>query len=195
MSNFPIHSIQSAPEASKVPLRALEEVFGFVPNLAGAMAGSPVLLKGFIGLFQNVHAGSFDEAEIQVLLLTNAVTNDCRWAVAFHTHLALANGVAVADVAAIRARRLPADARHGALSAAAKSLIEHRGTLDAAVLTAFLAAGYQAQHLLEAIGVVAASTMTNYAGNVVLPPVEAAIDASAATAGLAAWLPSSDGSS
>jgi hypothetical protein len=61
-------------------------------------------------------------------------------------------------------------------------------------MTALLAAGYQAQHLLEAIGVVAASTMTNNAGNVVLPPVEAALDASAATAGLAAWLPSSGGS-
>jgi AhpD family alkylhydroperoxidase len=195
MSNFPIHSIQSAPEASKAPLRALQEVFGFVPNLAGAMAGSPVLLKGFIGLFQNVHAGTFDEAEIQVLLLTNAVTNDCRWAVAFHTHLALANGVAVADVAAIRARRVPAAPRHGALSSAARSLIENRGHLDAAALAGFLAAGYQAQQLLEAIGVVAASTMTNHAGNVALPPVEDALTASAATAGLAAWLPSSDGSS
>jgi len=195
MSNFPIHSIQSAPEASKAPLRALEEVFGFVPNLAGAMAGSPVLLKGFIGLFQNVHAGTFDEAEIQVLLLTNAVTNNCRWAVAFHTHLALANGVAVADVAAIRARRAPADPRHGVLSSAARSLIENRGKLDATVLSGFLAAGYRPEHLLEAIGVVAASTMTNHVGNVVLPPVEDALAASAATAGLAAWQPSSDGSS
>jgi AhpD family alkylhydroperoxidase len=179
MSNFPIHSIQSAPEASKAPLRALEEVFGFVPNIAGAMAESPVLLKGFIGLFQNVHSGTFNEAEIQVLLLSNAVTNRCRWAVAFHTHLALKQGVAEADVAAIRAHRVPADDRHAGLCATARSLIENRGCVDATVLNQFFAAGYSAGQLLEVIGVVAASTVTNYVGNLALPPLEDSFQAHA----------------
>lgn len=194
MSHFPIHSIHSAPEASKASLRALEEVFGFVPNLARAMAESPVLIKGFIGLFQNVHAGSFSEAEIQVLLLTNAVTNDSRWPVAFRTHLALAQGVAEADVEAIRAHRAPADTRHAALSTAARSLIENRGLLDAAVQTSFHAAGYRPDQLLELIGVVAASTLTNYAGNVVHPPLEDFLQATEATAAPAASRPSSGGS-
>ena len=194
MSNFSVHSLQSVPEASKAPLRALEEVFGFVPNLARAMAESPVLIKGFIGLFQNVHAGSFGEAEIQVLLLTNAVTNHSRWAIAFHTHLALAQGVAEADVEAIRARRAPDDIRHAALSAVARSLIENRGKLDAAARTSFHAAGYRPDQLLELIGVVAASTLTNYAGNVVHPPLEDFLQATEATAALAASPPSSGGS-
>jgi len=179
MSNFAIHSIQSAPDGSKASLRALEEVFGFVPNIAGAMAESPVLLKGFIGLFQNVHSGTFTEAEIQVLLLTNAVTNRCSWAVAFHTHLALKQGVAEADVEAIRARRIPANARYGGLATAARALIEHRGSVDAADLTPFFAAGYSAAQLIEAIGVVAASTITNYVGNVARPPLEDSFQANA----------------
>jgi alkylhydroperoxidase family enzyme len=194
MSNFTVHSLQSVPEASKAPLRALEEVFGFVPNLARAMAESPVLIKGFIGLFQNVHAGTFDEAEIQVLLLTNAVTNNSRWAIAFHTHLALAQGVAVADVEAIRARRAPDDIRHAALSAVARSLIENRGNLDAAAQSGFHEAGYRPDQLLELIGVVAASTLTNYAGNVVHPPLEDFLQATEATAAPAASRPSSGGS-
>jgi alkylhydroperoxidase family enzyme len=194
MSNFTVHSLQSVPEASKAPLRALEEVFGFVPNLARAMAESPVLIKGFIGLFQNVHAGSFSEAEIQVLLLTNAVTNNSRWAIAFHTHLALAQGVAEADVEAIRARRAPDDIRHAALSAVARSLIENRGKLDAAAQSGFYAAGYRPDQLLELIGVVAASTLTNYAGNVVHPPLEDFLQATEATAAPAASRPSSGGS-
>jgi alkylhydroperoxidase family enzyme len=194
MSNFTVHSLQSVPEASKAPLRALEEVFGFVPNLAQAMAESPVLIKGFIGLFQNVHAGSFGEAEIQVLLLTNAVTNNSRWAIAFHTHLALAQGVAVADVEAIRARRAPDDIRHAALSAVARSLIENRGKLDAAAQSSFHEAGYRPDQLLELIGVVAASTLTNYAGNVVHPPLEDFLQATEATAAPAASRPSSGGS-
>ena len=179
MSNFPIHSIQSAPEGSKASLRALEEVFGFVPNIARAMAESPVLLKGFIGLFQNVHSGTFTEAEIQVLLLTNAVTNRCPWAIAFHTCLALKHGVAEADAKAIRERRVPANDRYGGLSKTARALIEHRGSVDAADLTRFFAAGYSAAQLMEAVGVVAASTVTNYVGNLVLPPLEDSFQAHA----------------
>ncbi|KQU66034.1 MULTISPECIES: carboxymuconolactone decarboxylase family protein [unclassified Rhizobacter] len=191
MSNFTLHSPQSAPEASKAPLRALDEVFGFVPNLARAMAESPVLIKGFVGLFQNVHAGSFSEAEIQVLLLTNALTNRSRWAIGFHTHLALSQGVSQADVDALRAHRAPADSRHAALSAVARSLIENRGQLDAAARAGFDAAGYRPDQLLELIGVVAASTLTNYAGNVVHPPLEDFLQATEATAAPAASRPSS----
>jgi hypothetical protein len=58
-----------------------------VPNIAGAMATSPVLINSLVGLFQRVHGGSFTEAQIQTLLLTNAVTNACAGAVAFHSNL------------------------------------------------------------------------------------------------------------
>jgi AhpD family alkylhydroperoxidase len=112
MSTFHIHTIESAPEQSKPVLRQLQQNFGLIPNIAGAMAESPVLIGGFIGIFQKVHAGTFTEAQIQTLLLTNAVTNSCTWAVAFHTALALKEGLSAADVEAIRNGRAPADRQH-----------------------------------------------------------------------------------
>src|SRR5260370_4886566 len=112
MLTYQIHSIASAPEKSKPVLEQLQQAFGFVPNLAGAIANSPVLANGFLGLFQTVHSGSFTEAEIQPLLLTNAVTNSCSWAVAVHTALALKEGLDPADVQAIRERRVPEDPPH-----------------------------------------------------------------------------------
>ncbi len=115
MSTFHIHTIESAPEQSKPVLRQLEQNFGLIPNIAGAMAESPVLIGGFIGIFQKVHSGTFTEAQIQTLLLTNAVTNACTWAVAFHTALALKEGLSPADVEAIRDGRAPADRKHAAL--------------------------------------------------------------------------------
>lgn len=179
MSNFPLHTIESAPEKSKPVLRALQQTFGFIPNVAAAMAESPVLINGFIGVFENVHAGSFTEAQIQTLLLTNAVTNACPWAVAFHTALALKQGLDPADVQAIRERRVPTDAKHAALSTLAKRLIEKRGRLDEGDVQAFFAAGFSSEHVLEVITVVAASTITNYAGNVAAPPLEDAFAAHA----------------
>jgi AhpD family alkylhydroperoxidase len=170
---FPIHSIESAPERSKPALEQLQQAFGFVPNLVGAIANSPVLTNSLVGLFQNVHGGSFTEAEIQALLLTNAVTNACAWAVAFHTALALKEGIDPADVQAIRVRQLPANKRYAALSRLARTLIEQRGCLSNEDLTAFIEAGFEQELALEVVAVVAASTITNYAGNITKPPLEA----------------------
>jgi AhpD family alkylhydroperoxidase len=137
------------------------------------MATSPVLINSLLGLFGRVHSGSFTEAQIQTLLLTNAVTNACAWAVAFHTALALKEGLAPADVNAIRAGRAPNDSKLGALSTLARTLIEKRGRIADQDREAFLAAGFGKDHLLEVIAVVAASTITNYTGNATNLPLEA----------------------
>ena len=172
MTSYPIQSIASAPEQSKPVLEQLQQTFGLIPNIAGAMANSPELIKAFIGLFQQVHAGTFTEAEIQTLLLTNAVTNSCTWAVAFHTMLALKQDVAAADVDAIRTRRAPADKRVAALSTLARRLIETRGHVTEQDISAFIDAGFTREQTLEILAVTAASTITNYAGTMTEPPLE-----------------------
>jgi AhpD family alkylhydroperoxidase len=177
MTNFPVNTIDSAPELSKPALKQLEAAFGMIPNIAGAISTSPVLINSLVGLFGNVHGGSFSEAQIQTLLLTNAVTNGCSWAVAFHTALALKEGLDPADVKAIRERRLPNDSQHAALSLLAKTLIEKRGRLDDQDVDQFMAAGFGKDLALEVIAVVAASTITNYTGSVTKTPLEAPFQA------------------
>lgn len=173
MSSFQVHSIASAPEQSQPVLRQLEQTFGFIPNIAGSMAESPVLIGAFVNLFQKVHSGTFTEAQIQTLLLTNAVTNACSWAVAFHTALALREGLTSEDVDAIRAGRAPADRQYAALSMLAKAAIDKRGHLDERDVNAFLEAGFRRDQVLELLAVTAASTITNYVGSIVQPPLEA----------------------
>jgi AhpD family alkylhydroperoxidase len=149
MVQFPVYTIDSAPDASKPALRDLQAAFGMIPNIAGVMATSPVLINSLVGLFGRVHGGSFTEAQIQTLLLTNAVTNACTWAVAFHSALALREGLDPADVEAIRAGRSPSDGTYGALSTLARTLIEKRGRIDDQDAERFLAAGFGKDHLLE----------------------------------------------
>lgn len=173
MTNFPINSIESAPEASKPSLQQLRSAFGMVPNILGAMSTSPTLINTLVGMFAKVHNGSFTEAQVQIVLLTDAVTNGSAWAVAFHTALALEEGIDPADVQAIRERRLPTDSKYAALSGLAKAMIEKRGHLDDEDVNRFLAAGFNREHLLEVIAAVAASTITNYTGSIAKPPVEA----------------------
>src|SRR6201997_1990570 len=176
MFTYQVHSIESAPEKSKPLLELFTGAIGFVPNLAGAIANSPVLANSIMGIFQNVHGGSFTEAEVQVLLLTNAVTNSSSWPVAFHTALGLKQGLDPADVQAIRDRKLPKQKRYAALSQVAKKLIENRGQLTDDDVNTFLQAGFEREHLLEVVAVVAASAITNYAGKITNPPLEALLE-------------------
>jgi alkylhydroperoxidase family enzyme len=177
MQSFPVLNIDTAPEQSRPALQALQGAFGMIPNIAGTMATSPVLIDSLVAVFGKVHGGSFTEAQIQTLLLTNAVTNGAAWAVAFHTALALKEGLDPADVQAIRERRAPKDVASAALSAFAKNLIETRGRVGDDDVDAFVAAGFRKEHALEVIAVVAASTITNYTASVTKPPVEAPFQA------------------
>jgi alkylhydroperoxidase family enzyme len=179
MPDFPVHTIESAPERSKPALRQLQSAFGMIPNITGAMATSPVLINSLVGLFGNVHGGSFTEAQVQTVLLTDAVTNRSTWAVAFHTALALKEGLDPADVQAIREGHLPKDGKLRALSALARALIEKRGRLDDAEVDQFMEAGFGKDHALEVIAIVAASTITNYTGSITRTPLEAPFQAHA----------------
>ena len=131
-----------------------------------------MLIQSFIGIFDKVHGGGFTEPQIQAVLLTDAVANRCAWAVALHSALGLQAGLDAADVAAMRAGRSPSDRKLGALSTLARTLIEKRGRLDESDIEDFLAAGFDKALLLEVITIVAASTITNYTGNVTNPPLE-----------------------
>ena len=173
MQRFPVYTLDSAPNASKSALRDAQARFGMIPNLAATMATSPVLIQSLIGIFDKVHGGNFTEPQIQTVLLTDAVTNASAWAVALHTALGLQAGLDPADVEAMRAGRSPSDKKLGALSTLARTLIEKRGRLDDQEIESFLAAGFGKDLLLEVITIVAASTITNYTGNVTNPPLEA----------------------
>lgn len=172
MQTYPIHTIASAPEKSKPALERLQQAFGFIPNLAGEIANSSKLVTAFVAVFQQVHSSSLTEQEIQIVLLTDAVANSSKYAVALHTALALNAGVSSEETDAIRERGTPRNQRFAALFSLAKTLIEKRGHLNEQELDSFIDAGFTKEQVLEVITVVAASTITNYAGNVANPPLE-----------------------
>jgi len=142
MPTYQIHTIASAPEKSKPALEQLQQAFRVIPNLVAVISNSPKLVTALVGVFQQVHSSSLTEPEIQIVLLTDAVANSSAYAVAFHTALALKQGVSSEETDAIRARLVPRDRRFAALSTLAKTLIEKRGHLSEQELDAFLAAGF-----------------------------------------------------
>jgi alkylhydroperoxidase family enzyme len=183
MTIYPIHTVDTAPENSKQALQGLRQAFGLIPNLAATMANSPPLVNSFVATSGQFSAARFTGAERQILLLSNAVANSSTWAVAFHSTMALKEGVAEAEVEAIRGGGLPGDSRLAALSTLTRALIDKRGHLDAADTDRFTAAGFDDDHVLEVITGVAISTLANYTSNISQPPVEEPFQAKAWTAG------------
>ncbi|XVU30144.1 carboxymuconolactone decarboxylase family protein [Actinoplanes sp. CA-054009] len=159
MTTFPIHTVESAPDGSRAALETLKGALGFVPNLAATMAGAPSLISTFVAAFGQFAGAGFTGAERQILLLTNAVTNRCAWAVAFHSTAALAEGATSQAVAAVRHGELPDDPRLAALSATTRALIDKRGHLDQADLKTFTAGGFDETRLLDVVTGLAVSTM------------------------------------
>ena len=178
-AQYPVHTVDSAPDKSKAALEGLEKNFGRVPNLAATMASSPTLLNGFVSVFSHFHGGSFSAAERQLLLLTNAVANRSEWAVAFHSTLALKEGVAPGDVQAIRQGRAPTDQKLAALVELDRALLEQRGAVSEQQIAKLLQAGYASEQVLEVLAGLAVSVMANYAGNITRPPLEAPFAAQA----------------
>ena len=70
MPNYPVHTIDSAPEGSKSALEQLKKAFSGLPNLPAVIANSPKLINSLVGLFGQVHSPGLSEAENQIVLLT-----------------------------------------------------------------------------------------------------------------------------
>jgi AhpD family alkylhydroperoxidase len=171
MSEFPVHTLATAPQDSAGPLADLNRSIGMIPNLAASMAESPELLKGFLAVRALLESGTFRPAEIQVLALANAFENGCRYCMALHSTLALKVGVPIADVTALREGRDPATPKLRALSAFSRRLVVRRGDAPEE-LAAFLAAGYTRRQALEVVLQIAGSIMPNFAHHLTQCPVD-----------------------
>ena len=172
MSTFQVHSIETAPDGSKPLLQGMKEGLGMVPNLAAAMSESPQLLGGFLAVRDIYLGGTFSPGEVQVLSLTAAYENDCAWCMAFHTLMALKEGVSPEDVDALRSGLSPSEPRLAALSDFARKMVRVRGAVSEADVERLCAAGYTQAQALEVVLGMAFSLMANYAGHLADAPLD-----------------------
>jgi uncharacterized peroxidase-related enzyme len=172
VSDYRIHTIDTAPEAAKPSLEQLHKSIGMIPNLAAAMAESPELLRGFLSARDIFYRGTFTAREIQVLALTNAFENGCRYCMALHSDFALKSGVPEETVRALRAGQSPPEPRLKALSDFSRRMVRERGHVRREDFAAFHAAGYTNAQALEVVLGVAVSILPNFAHHITDCPVD-----------------------
>ena len=180
MSQYPVHTIESAPDASKPLLEQTKSSYGFIPNLYGVFAESPAAIDAYIkiaGAFAKL--SGFDSTEQQVVLLAVSESNECDYCVAAHSKVAEMYGVSGDVVAAIREGRALADPKLEALRAFTAEVVGTRGRPSAEAARRFHDAGYTRQHALSVLVGVAQKTLSNYTNHIADTPLDEAFAAHA----------------
>jgi uncharacterized peroxidase-related enzyme len=177
MTQFKIHSIESAPESSRPFLEQLKEQLGFVPNLAATMAESPRMLEGFTSLRSIYARGSFSGAEREVIAMTVAYDSRCAYCMAAHSTAAKRFGASEDVLSAVRAGELPADPRLAALSSVTHQIVRKNGQVSAEDIDTFLGAGFTQAQLLEILVGVSMTTLASYMYHIAGTPPDAAFQA------------------
>ena len=174
MLNFEIHTVESAPEASREALRGAEEAYGFVPNLMGTMARVPSLLNAYWAVSKQLAATSLSPVEQQVVALAVSRHNECEYCMAAHSAVASLAGLPGEELDALRAGHRLGDPKLEALRAFTVAMVEERGHVSDAGIQDFLDAGFSVEQLLEVIVGIAMKTLSNFTNHVVHTPVDGA---------------------
>jgi len=172
MSKYTVHTIESAPEASKPFLEGAKNAYQFVPNLLGTMAEAPALLEGYMSLAGILNKSDLNETERQIVLMTNNRLNGCGYCMAAHTTIAQGAGVPADVIQSLRDNKPIADSKLEALRKFSEVVNESRGYPTEQDVSVFFAAGYSQKHVLEVILATALKVMSNYTNHIAQTPVD-----------------------
>lgn len=166
--DLPVQSIETSTSAIKSTLEKAQQQVGFIPAMYANMANSPGVLDTYLTGYKYFReSGLFTPPEQEVIFLTISRENTCTYCVAAHSMIADKVSKVPADaVEAIRSGKPISDAKLEALSSFTEVMFQSRGRPTPEELTAFKAAGYADQHVLEIVLAIAVKTLSNYPNHI-----------------------------
>ncbi len=181
MTDFIVHTKESANPKSAELLAGVEKAYGFIPNLMGVFAESPSTLGAYLSLGKLLDQSTLSATERQTAILAISRFNGCEYCVAAHSTVAGMQNVPDDVVEAIRTDQPIADARLEALRRFATAVTDRRGWVSQEDVDAFLAAGFTRAQVLEVILAAAFKTLSNYTNHIADTPLDDAFAAKAWT--------------
>lgn len=176
MKKFTIHTLDSAPEASKPALERYVKGFGMVPNLAGVLAEAPGSLEAYEMLHKLFQETSFNKEELTVVWQTINVEHNCTYCVPAHTGVANMMKADPEVNEALRNQTTMPTEKLQALHEFTLSVVRNRGAVSEADLQAFFAAGYEQRNVLEIILGLSQKVISNYTNHIAGTPTDKAFE-------------------
>lgn len=171
MTNFPLHTMDTAPDETKPLFENSQKTFGMIPNLHAVMGTSPSFLEAYQQIHGHFMATSFTAEEKTVVWQSVNVENDCHYCVPAHTAIAGMMGVDKEISNALR-NNTPLPEKLEALRVFTLKMIRQRGKLSNDDIDDFLAAGYTPQNIMEVILGLSQKTMSNYINHIADTPLD-----------------------
>jgi len=171
MLDFPLHTLDSAPDGSRAILAETTKNCGTLPNLLRTLAESPAALEGFERLRDAFARSSLTPLEQQVVYLTVSQTNVCHYCT---TQISIFDDSEMAKIAAaaiLDERPIP-DRRLQALRRFATTMTVERGWVSDGTVAALIDAGFTRENILDIITGIALVTMSSYTNHIAATPIE-----------------------
>lgn len=169
---FTLHDPDTAPEEAVPLLASVAEDFGMIPNLEKVLAAAPLVLEGYVRLWELFEKTTLSPIERQVVYQTANYENNCAYCVPWHTLLARKAGMSPQAIAALREGTVISDEKLEALRCFTRELIQHRGHPPETSWQSFTAAGYGPVQGLEVILGLATKVISNYANGIAHTPLD-----------------------
>ncbi len=179
MSQFKVHTVDTAPEQSVAFLQGAQQAFGFVPNLIGVLAESPAVVEAYLTLAKIFDKSSLSPVERQVAILSISRVNECDYCMAAHSAIASMQKVPADVIQALRNDKPIADEKLEVLRTFATTVIEKRGWLSDDDVAAFLSAGFSQAQVLEVVLAASLKTLSNYTNHMAETPLDDAFSSRA----------------
>ena len=173
MSNsFKIHTIESAPSASKPLLEKSLANFGMIPNFHAVIAEAPAALEAYMKLHELFMQTSLTSTEQHIVWMTINTENGCHYCIPAHIMLATMGKVDEQIIQAVKNKTAIKDSKLETLRTFTIAIVQQRGNVDENTLENFYEAGYTKQNVIEVILCLSQKVLSNYSNHITHVPVD-----------------------
>jgi AhpD family alkylhydroperoxidase len=176
MTQFKLHTIETAPEGSKETLNSALKQNGFIPNLYAIMAESPEVLKAYRQMADLFDATSLSPVEKNIVWLTVSYNNSCHYCMAIHSMVGKMYNLPDEMIEALRTNQPLKDPKLETFRKFTALLVEKRGWASDEEIAKFLAAGYTQKNVLELVVGIGQKTISNYVNHITHTPLDKVIE-------------------
>lgn len=161
MSRLKTIDPSTATGKAKELLDAVKGKLGIVPNMTKVMATSPAVLESYLGFSGALAGGLLDAKTRERLAVLTAQENGCDYCLSAHTAIGKMIGLKEEEIIASRDGN-GNNPRTTAALTFAKHVLDTKGQISEAELTAVRSAGFSDGEIAEIIAHVALNVFTNY---------------------------------
>jgi uncharacterized peroxidase-related enzyme len=168
---FTFYTPANASPDAKVLLEKIQSAYGFTPNLFAYMAEAPSTINAYLYLNELIAKSSLTPAQAQLSLWITSIENDCEFCRVAHQAFAKKFGLKSQTYEAVLHQQTIECSSDAALVSFTRAVVQKRGLLSDADLSAFLNAGFTKQQIMEVILIVTIKTLSNYINHLTQPEV------------------------